>query len=334
MIGQSPTPALLIKEINDTYTQSNFKNLREYFNKQNQLFNFNFVEFNFPAAVQNQKVAHGLALIPQDVIITRLTGAGSITLNWSLFDANNLDITTTDACRIRLFVGSYWNFQTTVGNSKNDSQSISPVLSTIASLASSISSAISTAVAAAITALTPTSSMPSGSVVDFGGATAPSGWLLCDGSAVLITAYPTLFAAIGTLYGVGDGSTTFNIPDCRGRVVAGKDDMGGAQANRLDTAGSGVDGKTLGGNGGSQNVAITTAQLPGHAHGVLATNAGSTLTMQNGSTNAFAGLGLGGVPTYIANAPATGTPFIQSTGSGVAHNNVQPTIVMNKIIKT
>lgn len=63
--------------------------------------------------------------------------------------------------------------------------------------------------------------------------TAPAGWLLCDGSAVSRTTYAGLFAVIGTWYGVGDGSTTFNLPDLRGRVVAGKDDMGGNAAGRL-----------------------------------------------------------------------------------------------------
>lgn len=300
-----PSPALLIKEINDTYTQNNFKNLREYFNKQNQLLNFNFVEFNFPAAVANQKVAHGLGLIPQDVIVTRITGAGTATLNWSLFDSSNLDITTTDACRIRVFVGSYWNFQTALGNSKTDTQDVY--------------SAAPTATVAAVDTTTTSFTMPSGSVIDYGGATAPSGWLLCDGSAYSRVLYPTLFAAIGILYGAGDGSTTFLVPDCRGRVVAGKDDMGGTQANRLDTAGSGVDGKTLGGNGGSENVAITVAQMPSHTHNI-----------QNNNT-AVGGLNILRVD---AGAASTGISVTEAVGSGFAHNNVQPTIVMNKIIKT
>lgn len=127
------SPSLLIKEINDTYAQSNFKNLREYFNKQNQLLNFNFLEFNFPAAVANQKIAHGLGLIPQDVIITRITGVGTATLNWALFDSANLDVTTTGACRIRFFVGSYWNFQTALGNGTSDTQQVSPSPATVAS---------------------------------------------------------------------------------------------------------------------------------------------------------------------------------------------------------
>lgn len=67
---------------------------------------------------------------------------------------------------------------------------------------------------------------PSGVVLPFAGSTAPSGWLLCFGQAVSRTTYASLFAAIGTAFGVGDGSTTFNLPDMRGRVPGGKDDMG------------------------------------------------------------------------------------------------------------
>lgn len=63
---------------------------------------------------------------------------------------------------------------------------------------------------------------PSGAVTEFAGATAPAGWLLCDGAAVSRTTYAALFNAISTTYGVGDGSTTFNLPDLRGRVAVGK----------------------------------------------------------------------------------------------------------------
>lgn len=67
----------------------------------------------------------------------------------------------------------------------------------------------------------------------YAGATAPAGWLLCYGQAVSRTTYAALFAAIGTLYGSGDGSTTFNVPDPRGRAIVGKDDMGGTAAGVL-----------------------------------------------------------------------------------------------------
>ena len=87
----------------------------------------------------------------------------------------------------------------------------------------------------------------SGIVFDYAGTTAPTGFLMCYGQAVSRTTYAALFAAIGTAYGAGDGSTTFNVPDCRGRVTAGGDAMGGTAAGRLNvnttgttTAGSAV----------------------------------------------------------------------------------------------
>lgn len=68
---------------------------------------------------------------------------------------------------------------------------------------------------------------PSGMIVPYGGDAAPTGWLLCDGSAVNRSTYANLFAAIGTKFGIGDGSTTFNLPDTRGRVLPGVAPAGG-----------------------------------------------------------------------------------------------------------
>jgi hypothetical protein len=75
--------------------------------------------------------------------------------------------------------------------------------------------------------------VPTGVLNPYAGATAPAGWLLCFGQAISRTVYSTLFTAIGTTYGVGDGSTTFLLPDMRGRAVAGQDDMGGTSADRI-----------------------------------------------------------------------------------------------------
>ena len=78
---------------------------------------------------------------------------------------------------------------------------------------------------------------PSGTILDFSGPVAPQGWLLCDGSAISRTDYAALFAVIGTIYGVGDGSTTFNLPDLRGEFRRGLDNMGspaGARGKDVD----------------------------------------------------------------------------------------------------
>ncbi|QMP19181.1 tail fiber [Pseudomonas phage Persinger] len=200
-----------------------------------------------------------------------------------------------------------------------------------------------------------------GVVLPFAGAAAPNGWLLCHGQAVSRTTYAHLFAVIGTAYGAGDGSSTFNLPDLRGRVAAGKDNMGGTAAGRLTTAGAGVDGNALGAAGGAQSHTLTTAQMPSHAHAVSdPTHAHSVYdpthahTQQSWNLTSFDGTGgphqvgadapasgnLGVVNTTTASATgigiyaaATGIS-IQAQGGGGAHNNTQPTIVLNHIIKT
>lgn len=158
---------------------------------------------------------------------------------------------------------------------------------------------------------------PTGVVLPFAGATAPTDWLLCYGQAVSRTTYSALFAAIGTAYGAGDGSTTFNVPDLRGRVPGGKDNMGGSAASRLTTAGSGVDGATLGAAGGAESHTLTAAQIPAHTHPL--TNAAGA-----GGNYALGGSGYG-YPT------ASNTS--SNTGGGGAHPNAQPTLVLSYIIK-
>lgn len=165
----------------------------------------------------------------------------------------------------------------------------------------------------------PLEHLPVGAMVDYGGATTPTGWLLCYGQAVSRTTYADLFTAIGTTWGTGDGSTTFNVPDLRGRVGVGKDDMGGVGANRMTTAGSGVDGDTLGDTGGSETHALAAGELASHTHGV-----GRQLVASPG-----AGSGI-----YVLNAGAPGgTQTTTSAGSGDAHNNTQPSAIVNIIIK-
>ena len=102
------------------------------------------------------------------------------------------------------------------------------------------------------------SSVPSGAVMHFAMQSAPTGWLKADGSAVSRTQYPALFAAIGTTFGVGDGRTTFNLPDLRGEFVRGWDDgraidpgraFGSAQGDAIRNITGSID---TGGNGGHQ----------------------------------------------------------------------------------
>ena len=180
----------------------------------------------------------------------------------------------------------------------------------------------------------------SGMLMPFAGSAAPSGWLLAYGQAVSRSTYSSLFTAIGTTYGAGDGSSTFNLPDLRGRVVAGQDDMGGVSADNLtNVAGDGLNGDTLGATGGAESHVITTTQMPSHSH----TLNGGLKTASSGGNSSASGLVIQSFTQDQGNDPAgtvtTGnTNFdnfsIASNGSGAAHNNVQPTIILNYIIKT
>jgi microcystin-dependent protein len=160
--------------------------------------------------------------------------------------------------------------------------------------------------------------VPVGVVNPFAGATAPSGWLLCFGQAVSRTQYPVLFTTLSTTYGSGDGSTTFNIPDMRGRAVAGKDDMGGTAASRL-TSTVLTASNTLGATGGTQTHTMTSAEMPSHTH---------TIRVDSGAGGAAAA-----IPPSNATPSGFNSVASSSAGSGSAHLNTQPTIVLNYIIK-
>lgn len=111
--------------------------------------------------------------------------------------------------------------------------------------------------------------IPPGVYMPYGGATEPLGWLFCDGRAISRSAYPLLFAAIGIAHGAGDGTTTFNLPDMRGRAAFGRDDMGGVAAGRLTNAGvgnSGINGALLGAAGGLDRYALALTQMAAHTH--------------------------------------------------------------------
>lgn len=175
---------------------------------------------------------------------------------------------------------------------------------------------------------------PVGSLQAYAGASAPTGWLLCDNSEQAISTYPELYSVLGTTYGAltngsgGAGSTHFRLPDLRGRVPVGKDNMGGSAASRLTSGGSGVDGSTLGASGGAQTHTLTVSQMPSHDHSI------------NGIRSDISGLHFhpynsvvaAGQENYAASGYTDSGP-INNTGGGAAHNNVQPVVVTNYIIK-
>ena len=168
--------------------------------------------------------------------------------------------------------------------------------------------------------LTGLGAVPSGVVAPFAGSSAPAGWLLCYGQAVSRTAYAALFTVISTTFGAGDGSTTFNLPDLRGRAPFGVDNMGGTAAGRL---GSGVPGgitsaAALGATGGEQSHTLGTNEMPSHSHSIPSSGSQGAY---NGGSNEIQ------VPT------TTGTST-SSTGGGAPHNITPPALVLNFIIKT
>lgn len=160
--------------------------------------------------------------------------------------------------------------------------------------------------------------VPSGVIMPYAGSSEPTGWLLCSGNAISRTTYSSLYSAIGTTYGSGDGVNTFNIPDLRGRVIAGRDDMGGTAALRVTSSGSnansGITGTTLGANGGTQTHILTTAELPTFS-----------IRSTTSTTN----------PAFGDNTPLPVADDINTTvGENYPHQNMQPTMILNYIIKT
>lgn len=158
----------------------------------------------------------------------------------------------------------------------------------------------------------------SGMIMPFAGTSAPTGWVFCDGAAISRTTYADLFTAIASTYGAGDGSTTFNVPDLRGRVIAGQDDMGGTSADRLTAQTGGIDGDTLGAVGGTETHTLALTEMPNSFY--YNSNL-SQVTLDN-----FA--------SYNDTARVSDVITHTTQGGGGAHNNVQPTIVLNYIIKT
>jgi microcystin-dependent protein len=178
-----------------------------------------------------------------------------------------------------------------------------------------------------------TFSIPLGGIMAYIGSTAPnSNFALPFGQAISRTTYAALFSLIGTTYGSGDGITTFNIPDLRGRMLAGVDNMGGSAASRLTTTYFGSDPTVLGNTGGSENHTLVTAEMP------VTTPAGSINNVVSGGTvggtgNAGVAVGAIGVPlgnsAIVVTSTFTGTPF----GSGSPHAIVPPAMVTNFLLR-
>lgn len=178
--------------------------------------------------------------------------------------------------------------------------------------------------------------VPPGTIVGYGGATAPEGWLLCQGQAVSRTTYARLFAAIGEGYGASDGLNTFLLPDLRGRGVMG---AGGPSDSQI--------GNALGNAGGSRT-AMAELRAHTHAAGTLKADAGGahthTYEYKPGQTNRggdgrapyfWSGAALGTTSEAPAHTHAlSGRTSVAGTGSRTGHPNVPPSLIANFIIRT
>lgn len=156
----------------------------------------------------------------------------------------------------------------------------------------------------------------------------PSGYLACNGASLLRASYPDLFTAIGTTFGAADG-THFTLPDMGGRVPAGKE----SSPSRLTATYFGGTSSTLGDVGGLESDTLTSGKLPasipytdtGHTHALDA----NSVKLGSGSSV----IGSGGTATGLGGtSQSQSTGIVINPGGGAAHNNVQPTIILNYII--
>lgn len=159
---------------------------------------------------------------------------------------------------------------------------------------------------------------PAGAVMQYAGATVPSGWLECDGSPISRSTYAALFTAIGTTYGIGDGTTTFNVPDARGRSPLGAG------------TGSGLTVRTLGDKAGTETHTLTGPQsgIAAHAHDAWD---GAPKWVYGGANTGTAGdyAHIQGVDVSNIVTDTTGP-----TTAAESHPNMSPFIVFKMIIKT
>ena len=149
-----------------------------------------------------------------------------------------------------------------------------------------------------------------GQIILFAGSTIPTGWLVCDGSAISRTTYSNLFSVLGTTWGTGDGSTTFNIPDFRGRTAIG---VGESNA-------TGHTNHALGTTDGEETHTLNVTEMPSHSHNVI-----SNVDYWYGNRIAL-GSGSGAIFWKDYDSPT------RTTGGDGAHNNMPPYATVNYII--
>jgi microcystin-dependent protein len=174
----------------------------------------------------------------------------------------------------------------------------STLLATFPNITGAVS-ATHTEIDAAVDAVQAAQYIPAGSILPFAGSSTPSGYLLCYGQAVSRTTYSGLYTAIGTTWGVGDGTTTFNVPDFRDRMLVGKADMGGTDAAIIDSLLTSTTlGATYDGEGAIDTITLAEANLPAHTHSISGTCSGTTAS-DGSHTHTYSGsTATGGTHTH------------------------------------
>jgi microcystin-dependent protein len=263
-----------------------------------------------------------------------LTTSGSV-MSWSTIDLQ-ATINTASAAAVTHIVDSAPGALDTLnelaaalGDDSNYASTITNALSNKLNISTASSTYLTQSDAATVT--------PVGSIVSYAMNTPPVGWLLCDGSIYSASAYPTLSVGLGSTYG-GNGTTTFAVPNLKGRVVVGID----ASQTEFDTRGE---------TGGAKTHTLTSAEMPSHTHTQDSHNHSQNAhghsidpptVFSQYSANWGARYGAPEVPyrqdygTSIGNSTATNiaaTATNQNTGGGGAHNNLQPYMALNYIIR-
>jgi len=150
-----------------------------------------------------------------------------------------------------------------------------------------------------------------GLIAPFATSTVPTDWLECNGAAVSRTTYAVLFASIGTSFGVGDGSTTFNLPDLQGRAPIGSG------------TGASLTARTVGQQLGTETHTLTVNEMPAHTHDFRTYNA--NFDHQGSATE--------GSTKDDGDGSFIDASAVQSAGGGQAHNNMQPSLVVKYYIR-
>lgn len=257
-------PNLLVKEIADVYLRRNFQEMFDFFQVEDQVLGYKFFDFEFEQAEEGFKITHDLGYIPQDIIVSQLTGSGAVQFNFLLFDRTTIDLDIDGPCRIRFLVGQNRNGNETpplgsmkfyadpLENGSFISEQIPSGAITEAQLADGIIG-------------------PRGAIVAYSAANPPDGWLLCDGTAVSRITYAALFALVGETFGAGNGSESFNLPDLRGRFLRGWDDGVGRDPDSASRT-----AMNAGGNDADQIGSLQTDAFQGHFHSITLAQAVDT----------------------------------------------------------